>query len=148
MPVTEQQARAITFLALAARPRHAPKWDEAGVYANVMKCADRDVGIVAIAVIQAAQDRSAVNPGVIPSNGPHWRAPDPGQTPTPLNTYDPATCCDICTRRFDRHGVVPASDHEFVSAHEHLRRRERIDTTATVQALKGIKADATTTEEE
>lgn len=148
MPVTEQQARAITFLAVAARPHGATRWDEAGVFANVMKCADRELSTVTIAVMQAAQDRNAASPGVIPTAGPHWRPPVPGQTPTPLNTYDPATCCDICTRRFDRHGVVPASDHEFVSAHDHLRRRERIDTTATVQALKGIKADATTTEEE
>lgn len=96
MPVNEQQARAITFLAMAARPTGAPRWDEGGVYANVMKVADRAVGAVTIAVIQAAEDRNAQSPGVIPTNGPHWR--DPAAAPTEERPrFDAMRTCSVCS---------------------------------------------------
>jgi hypothetical protein len=71
--LTDQEARALTFLATGIRRRlyRAPTWDEAGVYENVIRC--RDTGIsaaeVILRVIRAAADRDAQTPGVIPKNG-------------------------------------------------------------------------------
>lgn len=121
MPVTEQQARAIAFLAAAARPHGASKWDEAGVYANVMKVADRSLASVVIGAMQAAEDRGAHSPGVIPTAGPHWR--DPGSAPAPRSPFDPAVTCGICGLseplcRRNVHG-----GHEFNSLIETKRQR-------------------------
>lgn len=117
MPVTEQQARAITFLAMAARPTGAPRWDEGGVYANVMKVADRAVGAVTIAVIQAAEDRNAQSPGVIPTNGPHWR--DPAAAPAEERPrFDAMRTCSVCSLTREACELRWANDpdgHVFVS---------------------------------
>ena len=114
MPVTEQQARAIAFLAVAARPRGAAAWDEAGVLANVRKIADRSLPGVVIAVMQAAEDRGATTPGVIPTAGPHWR--DPGSAPPPTREpYDRETYCGVCSEPRARCEQIWAGDHEFES---------------------------------
>ena len=116
MPVTDQQARAIAFLACASRPDGAPKWDEAGIYANVLKVRDRNLGSVVIATIQAAEDRNAQSPGVLPSAGPHWRNPE--STPrAPLNTWESDKVCTTCSRVEAKCAANRAAgdDHPFVS---------------------------------
>ncbi len=154
MPVTDQQARALAFLAAAARPHGASRWDEAGIVANILKVRDRSLAGVAIAVRQAAEDRKAMSPGVIPSEGPHWR--DPGQAPakTEPNTFDPASCCDVCSVRMDAHR---ADDHAFVSALDHTRKlaatadeerdRKQAAREYARQALGDSKAEKPTTPE-
>jgi hypothetical protein len=116
MPVTEQQARAIAFLAVAARPTGASRWDEAGVYANIIKVADRSLGSVVIATMQAAEDRNAHSPGVLPTAGPHWRNPE-SAPPKPLNVWDHDTICTTCSRPEAQCKAVRHADddHEFVS---------------------------------
>lgn len=115
MTVTDQQMRALAFLAVACRPHRAPTWDEAGVLANIAKVRDRSLPEVALAVIRAASDREAVSPGVIPSNGSHWQEQlkpakwEPEKVP-------PAERCSACSHL--RHDAKcpkcpPIDDHEF-----------------------------------
>lgn len=65
MSVTDDQARAITYLAAACRPKGAPRWDERGIFQNVMKIADRSLPMVIEHVIRHATDAKARTPGVI-----------------------------------------------------------------------------------
>jgi hypothetical protein len=65
MTVTDDQARAITYLAAACRPKGAPRWDERGIFQNVMKIADRNLAMVIEHVIRHASDPSARTTGVI-----------------------------------------------------------------------------------
>lgn len=95
MPVTDDQARALAYLAKAIRPHHARQWDEAGIVAAIRKVRDRSLASVAIAVVQAAEDRGAHTPGVIPKAGPHWRAPETAPIPDRVG-FDAANTCDTC----------------------------------------------------
>lgn len=115
MTVTEQQARALTFLAMACRPTGAPRWDEAGVFANIMKVADRGIGTVTIAVVQAAEDRTAATPGVIPKPGKHWRTPEAAPVEERHPKYDPRLVCHICNLSRNRCLELNRDDHEFIS---------------------------------
>lgn len=117
MSVSEQQARAIAFLAAAARPHGARRWDEAGIYANIMKVADRSLATVTIAVMQAAEDRNAQSPGVIPTTGPHWRAPEhaPAEVRELRPRYDPRKVCNVCGLAPQFHETPPIDDHAFLS---------------------------------
>ena len=138
MPVTEQQARALAFLAVAIRPHGAPRWDEGGVYANVMKIADRSLASVTIAVAQAAEDRKAATPGVIPTAGPHWR--DPESAPrAETRTWTAEGFCNVCGQPVDGHRLT---DHEPVSAAQYAAQlaKQPIDTSRAVQGLRDIKA--------
>jgi hypothetical protein len=126
MPVTDQQARAIAFLACAVRPHGASKWDEAGVLANVLKVRDRSLSSVVIATMQAAEDRGAQSPGVLPTAGPHWRNPESAPRP-PLNTWDPNAVCTTCSRpeaqcKSVRHAD---DDHPFVSRAANAQATDR-----------------------
>ena len=144
MPVTDQQARAIAFLAASVRPHGASRWDEGGIYANVMKVADRQLSTVVIAVMQAAEDRGALSPGVIPTTGPHWR--DPGSAPKPATRpWSAAEFCHVCGQAVDAHR---ASDHAPESAGEYARRlaAQPIDVARAVGGLRDIKATDTTQE--
>lgn len=125
MPVNQQQQRAIAFLAAAARPYGAPAWDESGILANVAKVADRNLASVVIAVMRAAEDRNATTPGVIPTNGPHWR--DPGSAPPPpFEPFDQSAFCGTCGKPEARcqSTRVADDDHPFESVLSMRRRRE------------------------
>lgn len=67
--MTPQQAKALAHLTALLRP----DWNEHGIYAALGKCKDREPFAVALATIRAARDDGARTPGVIPSDGPHWR---------------------------------------------------------------------------
>jgi hypothetical protein len=114
MTVTDQQLRAIAYLTLAARPVGAPRWDEQGVLANLAKCRDRSVAALTIAAVQAAEDRGAATPGVIPTPGPHWRQPTPAEATQPREVFDRATFCGVCSEPQDRCQARWEGDHEFV----------------------------------
>jgi hypothetical protein len=137
MPVTDQQARAIAFLACAVRPHGASKWDEAGVLANVLKVRDRSLSSVVIATMQAAEDRNANSPGVLPTAGPHWRNPESAPRP-PLNTWEADLICTTCSRpeascKAIRHAD---DDHPFVS-----RAKNSIETMRPPAAVAAIVTD-------
>ena len=69
MPLTLQQARPLAALVHQLRP----EWDERGVLTALERCAGRNPLDVAMAAIRAAADLGAHTPGVIPTDGPHWR---------------------------------------------------------------------------
>lgn len=95
MPVTAQQAEQLAELALACRPYGAPRWDRQGTYAAIGKVRSRSLASVIIAVVQAAEDAHAETPGVIPTDGPHWRQPIPGDRPaaTPPKREEACVTC-------------------------------------------------------
>lgn len=138
MPVTEQQARALAFLACAIRPHGAPRWDEGGVFANVMKVADRSLATVALAVVQAAEDRNAATPGVIAAAGPHWRPPE-AAPPRETRTWTAAGFCHVCGQSVAGHRLT---DHEPLSAAEYAAQLAKapIDTARAVAGLRDVKA--------
>lgn len=138
MPVTEQQARAIAFLAASVRPTGAARWDEAGVFANVMKVADRQLSTVVIAVIQAAEDRKAQNPGVIPTRGPHWRTPESAPR-AETQPYSADKFCHVCGQVLAGHRLV---DHEPMSAAQYAQElaAQPIDVHRAVEALREVKS--------
>lgn len=137
MPVTEQQARAIAYIAVAARPHGAPKWDESGVIANILKVRDRSLSSVAIAVMQAAEDRGAVTPGVIATNGPHWR--DPGSAPPPSHApYERTGTCGTCGKSEATCRRMWSDDHPFESVAELANRPKADHESATDYARQAI----------
>lgn len=141
MTVNDQQARAIAFLAAAARPIGARRWDEAGIVANVLKVRDRALSTVVIATMQAAEDRNAVSPGVIPTAGPHWRTPESSPR-VEVDRVDPADLCHACEKK--QH---PTTDHEFITRGAYLARRQLPDPERhTAAALKASAACETTIE--
>lgn len=122
MTVTDQQIRAIAFLAAASRPSGARRWNEAGIIAAVDKVRSRSLAEVVMAVIRAAADRNAETPGVIPSAGPHWRNWDDDGEQQVIERYDPATTCGICGKP-DWRCRQARGDHEFEPAHHTVTRR-------------------------
>ena len=97
MTVTDQEIRALTFLAKACRPTGAARWDEAGTVAAIAKVRDRQLATVAMAVIRAAADRDVESPGVIPTNGSHWAESAAVASYIP-NVIPPAERCGICNK--------------------------------------------------
>jgi hypothetical protein len=143
MTVSEQQARAIAFLAAAARPTGARRWDEAGIVANVLKVRDRALTTVVIATMQAAEDRNANSPGLIPTAGPHWRTPESSPR-VEVERVDPAERCDLCER--PQHATT---DHEFITRGAYLARRQLPDPERhTAANLKQIAACEVSTNED
>lgn len=114
MPATDQQLRAIAFLAKDCRPHGARVWDEGGIYDNLAKIRDRSLGSIIIAAVQAAEDRNALTPGVIPTAGPHWRTPEAAVTTT-ADKVPPADHCATCGHTETACRIRWAGDHEFVT---------------------------------
>lgn len=138
MSVNDQQLRAIAFLVAACRPAGCKPWDESGIYANLTKIRDRSLGAVIIAAVQAAEDRNAATPGVIPTAGPHWR--DPAAAPSPRQTEPAGSACVTCGEFEIVCRARWKTDHEFVATErtrgepsdEVRERNHRV-----VEALKG-----------
>ena len=57
MPVTDQQARAIAYLATHARPHGARHWDEPGLLAAIKRISTWNLAEATIEVITAARLR-------------------------------------------------------------------------------------------
>lgn len=114
MPATDQQLRAIAFLAKDCRPHGARIWDEGGIYANLTKVRDRSLGSIIIAAVQAAEDRGAGTPGVIPTAGPHWRTPEAAVV-TSADKAQASEHCATCGHTETACRIRWAGDHEFIS---------------------------------
>lgn len=135
MPADDQQLRAIAFLATSCRPHGARKWDESGIYAKLAEVRDRSLGSVIIAAIQAAEDRGAETPGVIPKPGPHWRTPESA----PVTSADRVPAdghCATCGHTEAACRMRWASDHEFVSVAQSRGLKRGEDVIEIVDALK------------
>lgn len=115
MPLTDQDIRALTFLAARCRPPHAPRWDEAGIAAAIAKVRHLHLADVALSVIRAADDPEAKTPGVIANtSAPNWRERGTGR-PVAREPYDRRTFCATCSQTEDRCRSHPRPDHEFES---------------------------------
>jgi hypothetical protein len=132
MTITDQQIRAITFLAAAARPSGARRWNEAGIFAAIEKVRARSLYEVTVAVMRAANDRNAETPGVIPTAGPHWRAETDDVAPI-IERFDPATTCGICGKPRWRCEQI-RGDHEFEAAHVVASRKLDAESAASIAA--------------
>lgn len=113
MTVTKPHAQMLATLAAASRPNGARRWDSAGVMAALEKVKDRDLAEVIMATVRAASDRDCETPGVIPSNGSHWRDTAAIATPAPQQ-LDNAGRCSVCSLS-EPACAIRWSDHEFQS---------------------------------
>jgi hypothetical protein len=120
MPVSREQAQMLTTLAVACRPNGAPRWDAAGVMAEIGKVKDRQLADVILAVIRAADDRDAKTPGVIstPRSG-HWRERGTDRPTTRHEWADDAHRCRTCSlpkaecdRIWQDHPFEPVGDRK------------------------------------
>lgn len=103
MPLTDQDIRALTYLAVRARPRGAARWDEAGIAANIAKVRHLAIADVSLAVIRAAADPSAATPGVIANTtAPNWRERATSSSAIGFEPLGPAERCSICSLSRDR----------------------------------------------
>jgi len=121
MPLTDQDIRALVHLAVACRPKGAPRWDEAGIFASIAKVRMMHLADVALAVIRAADDAGAKTPGVIANtSAPNWKERS-APRPIPIEPYDRQVHCDVCGKTADRHGDL--AGHPFETRHDADRRR-------------------------
>ncbi len=122
MPLTDQDIRALTFLAARCRPRGAPRWDDHGIAAAIAKVRHLHLSDVALSVIRAADDADAKTPGVIANtSAPNWRE-RASTRPVPREPYDRQTFCGTCSQPEDRCRAHPDPEHEFESV-EHRDAR-------------------------
>jgi hypothetical protein len=148
MPVTQDQARTLAQLAVDCRPHGARRWDIQGVYAAIGKVKDRHLADVVLAVIRAADDRSADTPGVINAPGSlHWKERGTDRPTPTTGKYDAATHCGTCSQpeHICRRIAAGHDDgHEFVPAARlaaHVTSLG-IDVKRTVLGLKEVGAEA------
>jgi hypothetical protein len=134
MPVTKDQATALTELAAAIRPHGARRWDKPGIYAAIGKVRDMNLADVAMAVIRAADDRSLETPGAIGNpSAPCW-ADKRIDRPQPITPYDPLATCGVCgkdeghCRRTEERLPVDIR-HEFTSTVDVARRARKAQET-------------------
>lgn len=148
MPVTRDQAHMLAALAIACRPTGAPKWDAPGVVAAIGKVANLLLADVAHATLRAAEDATALTPGVIAATASvHWRERSPHRTTPGPPTREQAclTCgawlesckCGATTQR--PVGLNPRASEHAEAAREALRR-SRVDSGAT-DALGGAVSE-------
>lgn len=133
MPVTKDQAYAIARVVNALRP----EWDEPGIRAALRPVAGRNAFDVAMAAIRAAADSGANNPGVIPTEGPHWFEKPSAATPKDMAyatvPFEEAcvTCgrseywCSTAERPADKDGE--RDTHVFQSRKDAIRARVRAE---------------------
>lgn len=140
MTVTDQDIRALTFLACRSRPHGARQWKESEVAAEIAKLHHRSLGDVILAVTRAAIDRSAERPSVITSLGSHWRDTRIEQAfvPQTMTSTERCSICgyseSACAIRHDK------DDHEFESAAMAAKRRAEGDPEAAATAVAALKA--------
>lgn len=127
MPLTDQDIRALTFLAGRCRPPGAPRWDEAGIAAAIAKVCHLHLADVALATIRAADDPHAKTPGVIANPAaPNWRERGVDR-PTVHAPFDRHTFCGTCGQPEPRCRAHPRPDHDFETTEQRDARvaRER-----------------------
>jgi hypothetical protein len=125
MPVSKDQATMLAAIAVACRPKGAPKWDAPGVVAAIGRVANLHLADVVHATIRAAEDASANTPGVIAAtNSVHWRERVIGR-PVAVEPFDPAATCGVCGQLAHRCRANPHNGHEFESVVEARRNQAR-----------------------
>ena len=113
MPVTDQDARALAYLAARMRPHGARRWDEAGIVAAIGKVKHLALADVALAVARAADDRSLETPAPIGNvRSTCWRERNPDR-PAEHKPYVAERTCDICGFAKSDCEARWADDHEF-----------------------------------
>ncbi len=132
MPVTPEQGQMIAALVIAMRPTGAPRWDHAGVMAQIKKVAHLSLGDVVLAARNAAVDRSLITPGAIGNpQAPCWQHRVVGGGMVQLEPAPEGGFCADCGKpeRICRSIPASVSAHTFVSpAENERRRRARSDT--------------------
>lgn len=123
MTATDQQIRALTFLACAARPTNAPHWDEAGIAAAIAKVRHLDLSELMMAVGRAAGDRSLRTPAPIgdPSSSA-WRERNLEKVAADNRKPDHWNRDEFCSACGKREGHQHPEDHTFESATSRTRR--------------------------
>jgi hypothetical protein len=109
MPTTDQDLRALTYLARRLRDEThgCAQWDEAGTFACLKDAlAGQNLLISMQRVIGHATDPDAKTPGAI--KRPF--VPEPAKPVTPVERYDPRHICHDCGK--PKH---PTDDHPFRS---------------------------------
>lgn len=86
------------------------------------KLMDRPRRDVFVALAWVASEPTSTTPYRVLESGPWWQAVGIEGTTAPRNPYDPTTACDVCSLPENRH--TDLSGHEFVSAHDAMRRRD------------------------
>ncbi|UFU03456.1 hypothetical protein LQF12_02260 [Ruania suaedae] len=118
----QRSAQALTVLIHEIRPA----WDEQGIYAALGKA--RDMGTlpeIATAAIKAALDPEAKTPGIIASQGPHWRTPPEATASQPIREdrckvyghSDTARTCRSCRGEYLVEGRWPAGTKHQEAVH-------------------------------
>ena len=100
MPTTDQDARALTYLARRLRDEThgANRWDDAGTYAVIAGLVGQNLAVTIERVIRHAADPDAKTPGAIrrPFTPP---GPDMTGPPTPPKAHE---ACRVCGLYSDR----------------------------------------------
>lgn len=130
MPATDQQLRAIAFLAKDCRPHGATLWDEPGIFENAARIRHWNLRELTIEVVSAAADRSAKTPGVIGKPGPH-RHLDTTE-PTTADKVPPADHCATCGHTETACRIRWAGDHEFVTVAQARAHKRTPDAAADI----------------
>lgn len=122
MPMNDQDARALTYLArrLRAETQGAGQWDEAGTYTHVSKLVGSQLAIAVERITRHAADKDARTPAAIGRPFvPDAQQPSsrPEQIPNHLR-------CAVCYQPQARCEAVRSADddHEFRPATTDLRR--------------------------
>ena len=115
MPITDQQIRALAFLAAAARPHGARRWDEPGIAAAITRVRHLHLPDVALAVIRAADDRTLDTPGAIANpTASCWRERATDRPFTVGPRVEPQDRCSVCSQ--------PLVGHHPTDGHDPIRR--------------------------
>lgn len=134
--LTPGQARTLAAFVGSLRP----DWGRPGIEAALEKARPvAAAGDVAVAAIRAAQSPGNTTPAVIALDGPHWA------TSTGMAYFPPAPSherCSICGEPEARCIRIWSGDDQPVTSGKHTfdpdtRPDHGIDTTRTVQALRG-----------
>lgn len=95
------------------RPHGAPRWQEAGIRASLVKVQGLDAANALMAAIRLSQDRDALTPAQIGLPASQCWAEKPGEWRAPTQPYDHGNVCGICDQPEARCKSIP----EAISAH-------------------------------
>ncbi|HEY9352594.1 MAG TPA: hypothetical protein VIP28_05060 [Nocardioides sp.] len=113
MPVTDQDARALAYLAARMRPHGARRWDEAGIIAAIGKVKHIALADVALAVVRAADDRTLETPAPIGNlRSTCWRERNANR-PAEHKPYVREDTCGTCSLPESECRLRWEDDHEF-----------------------------------
>ena len=97
------------------RPHGAPRWQEAGIRAALVKVQGLDAANALMAAIRLSQDRDAATPAQIGLPASQCWAEKPGEWRAPTEPYDVGKVCGICDQPERR---CKATEH--ISGHTYI----------------------------